>query len=124
MNNILSSICLYKKYLIHIIMPDIARNIFCVLLLMHSASSFVFGNRHTVPSLRHVIQPQLSLYMNKHDNTSLAINTSKIITMHNDYDELFEPRYIFGLSDYHLILLRLYIFSVITMNCLTIYANK
>jgi len=108
-------------------MPNIARNIFCVLLLIHSAASFVFGNRQSVSSLRPVIRPQLSLHMNK-QNATLPKNTSKIMKMdfseHNDYDELFEPRYIFGLSDYNLILLRIYIYMVITLHCLTMYADK
>ena len=110
-------------------MPNIARYILSILFITHYGHGFVLNNKHVITLLRPFTNSQLSLHMNK-QNATITRNTSKIYKIDfseenkNDYDELFEPRYIFGLSDYNLILLRIYIYMVITLHCLTMYADK
>lgn len=85
----------------------------CTYLIMHS-NAFVPLSYYCKP--RKLIQYHTSMNMVK--NMSDSKNTSKIykldFTGYND-DDMYEPKYAFGLSDIDMIFIRLYMYMVITI---------
>ena len=55
-------------------------------------------------------------------------NTSKVFKMdyseEDEYENLFTPKYMFGLSEYNMILIRIYVYMVIILHILSVYADK
>lgn len=75
---------------------------------------------------------QISLHMNE-KNSSLALsnykNESKVYkinfpNIYEDDDGLFEPRYSFGLSEYDIIILRIYVNIIVTIYTLILVVTK
>jgi hypothetical protein len=103
------------------------RNISGIFLFIQSVSGFVFGSNLLAYKKHH---SPVVLQMSIKNNTLLPknFNESKVFKMdfseENDYENLFKPKYMFGLSEYNMILIRLYVYIVITLHMMTLYADK
>ncbi len=94
-----------------------------IFLLFLSIVDTTIGFRRHIPSYHlskfqkyshYKLHPTLSMSMNKK-------NTTKIykLDFSDDTDDLLhKPQYVFGLSEFQMILLRIYVYMVITIYCL------
>lgn len=107
----------------------IIRYLLSSLIFLQSITGFVKSGSPMI-KLRHdttycPIRIQLSL---KNNTIIPKMNTSKVFKMDysedDEYENLFKPRYMFGLSEYNMILIRLYVYMVIILHILTVYADK
>jgi hypothetical protein len=75
---------------------------------------------HIKPIIQY--RPGYLLFAHKNVNQNKT-NTSKILkldfTDETEEEKLFAPRYSFGLSEFDMILLRIYVYMVVTIYCLT-----
>ena len=65
----------------------------------------------------------ISLYMRPQNDNKNTTKPSKIFKMdfseEDEIEELFKPRYAFGINEYQMILIKIYVYMVITIYCLT-----
>jgi len=108
----------------------IMKLIYSIFLILHllsfNSSAFIIpsvNNKllqvHNIP--RHNILTLHSAHKNINHNKT---NASKVFKMdfseESEEEQLFKPKYNFGLSEFDMILLRIYIYMVITIYCITI----
>lgn len=57
------------------------------------------------------------------NNTNTTLNRTNVykISYKNEEEEMFEPRYIFGLSEYDMIILRIYVNIIVTIYFIGLY---
>ena len=109
---------------------NIIRYILGILVCLQNTSGFVLGGNHMI-KLRQITTQQYHtrMHMSLKNNTLIPkTNISKVFKMdyseEDEYENLFKPRYMFGLSEYNMILIRLYVYMVIILHVITVYADK
>ena len=120
------------------------RDILSVLLLLNmipESSTFLkivpISKPSSIPQLYQSL-PASIRYRNHHilcaHNSSLKSNmiktniTNKVYKMNYEnedpYEELFKPRYAFGLNEYNMILIRIYVYIFLTIYFIALYLEK
>ncbi len=96
------------------------------LLYFSSSNSFLTSK----PML---INTKTNIILRAHNNRTLDnqnITKSKVFKMdyrtdeEKELEEFFKPKYLFGLAEYHMTFIRIYVYIVITLHFITLYFDK
>jgi len=103
--------------------------LYSIFLILHifsyNSSAFIIPSIYS-KNLQVYNRPRNSLTLHSaHKNINHnKTNTSKVFKMdfteETEEEQLFKPRYSFGLSEFDMILLRIYVYMVVTIYCVTI----
>lgn len=107
--------------------------LYFIFLSQSYSNCFISTSNKITFNRPHLIKnKQISLHMNA-KNSSVALsnykNESKVYkinfpNIYDDNDDLFEPRYSFGLSEYDIIILRIYVNVIVTIYTLILVVSK
>jgi hypothetical protein len=108
------------------------KNILLLSCFLHASDAFI--HHSYIKNIKPLLFRQntcntnnIVLYVGKNDDNNNK-NVSKVFKMDfsedNDEDWIHKPRYAFGLSEYQFILLKIYVYNVITLYLIGIIINK
>ena len=115
-----------------------SKYILSFLLLINNSIGFIFPVKYNsivckTPQINNIMLIMHNMHMKNNDNND-KINTSKIykiVFSNEDEDEyeyeleqLYKPKYMFGLSEFNLIFIRIFVYYIITIYFIALIIQK